>query len=171
MRTNSFLFQISGSTFHVVLDFHCALFIAKHCYSPNSDKRIPKVRSEKILLFFRKETFSNLVFPFIAEKKIAKKFTIFFPYTKIAKQNNSQYAKFLIKNFAKYIISQTSYKKEIHENIVKKIFAEIFLWKKKFAKKKSIKKIFTKKKICKKKFEKNLKNNFGNFFIFEKKFG
>ena len=32
-----------------------------------------KVRSEKILLFFRKETFSNLIFTFIAEKKKIEK--------------------------------------------------------------------------------------------------
>ena len=32
MHTNSFLLQISGGTFHVVLDFPSALFIAKHCY-------------------------------------------------------------------------------------------------------------------------------------------
>ena len=31
--------------------------------------------------------------------------------------------------------------------------------------------MFVKKMFRKKKFEKNLKNNFGNFFIFEKKFG
>ena len=38
MHTNNFLFQISGGgTFHVVLDFPCALFIAKHCYFPNSE--------------------------------------------------------------------------------------------------------------------------------------
>ena len=51
----------------------------------------------------------------------------FFPYTKIAKQKNSQQAKFRIKIFAKYIISQTSNTKEIRKNIVKKILAEIFL--------------------------------------------
>ena len=37
MHINHFLFQISGGTFHVVLDFPCALFIAKHCYFPNSE--------------------------------------------------------------------------------------------------------------------------------------
>ena len=57
MHTNNFLFQISGGTFHVVLDFPCALFIAKHCYFPNSEKRNPKVRSEKILLFSEKKHF------------------------------------------------------------------------------------------------------------------
>ena len=45
----------------------------------------------------------------------------------MAKQKNSQYAKFRIKNFAKYIISQTSNTKEIAENNVKKIFAKITL--------------------------------------------
>ena len=90
MHTNNFLFQLSGGTFHVVLDFPCALFITKHCYFPDSELRNPKVRSEKILLFFRKEKFSNLVFTFIAEKKISKKIYNFFPYPKIAKQKNSQ---------------------------------------------------------------------------------
>ena len=60
----------------------------------------------------------------------------FFPYTKIAKQKNSQQAKFRIKIFAKYIISQTSNTKEIRKNIVKKILAEIFLWKEKSSPKK-----------------------------------
>ena len=82
-------------------------------------------RSETILLFFRKQKFSNLAFTFIAEKKIAQKFTIFFRTPKLR-----------IKNFAKHIISQTSNTKEIRENIVKKIFAEIFLWKEKFSPKK-----------------------------------
>ena len=75
-----------------------------------------------------------MVFTFIAEKKIAKKFTIFFPYTKISEQKNSQVAKFRIKNFAIYISSQTSNTKEICENIVKKIFKiilAIFLYLKK----------------------------------------
>ena len=81
---------------------------------------------------------------FIAEKKkLQKKFTIFFPYTKIAKQKNSQQAKFRIKNFAKYIILQTSNTKEIRENIVKKIFA-----------KENDKKIFPKKKFVEKNFRK-----------------
>ena len=31
-----FLFQISSGTFHVVFEFPCALFIAKHCYFPDS---------------------------------------------------------------------------------------------------------------------------------------
>ena len=83
MHTNNFLFQLSGGTFHVVLDFPCALFITKHCYFPDSELRNPKVRSEKILLFFRKEKFSNLVFTFIAEKKSQKKFTIFFRTPKL----------------------------------------------------------------------------------------
>ena len=41
-----------------------------------------------------------------------------------------------MKKFAKYIISHTSNTKEIGENIVKKIFTEIFLWKEKFLPKK-----------------------------------
>ena len=53
-----------------------------------------------------------------------KNSTIFFPYTKNAKQKNSQQAKFRIKNFAKYIILQTSNTKENHDNIVKKNFAK-----------------------------------------------
>ena len=37
MHTNNFLFQIPGGSFHVVLDFPYALFIAKHCYFPNNE--------------------------------------------------------------------------------------------------------------------------------------
>ena len=63
--------------------------------------------------------------------------------------------KFRIKYFAKYIILQTSNTKEILENIVKKMFAEIFLWKKKFSpQKNSIKKFVTKKKFVEKNFRK-----------------
>ena len=57
---------------------------------------------------------------------------------------------------------------------MKTILAEIFLWKGKnfrkqiFSKQKKRKKFSSKKCFEKKKSEKNLNNNFGNFFIFEK---
>ena len=101
MHTNNFLFQISGGTFHVVLDFPSALSIAKHCYFPNSELRNPKVRSEKILLFSRKETFSNLVFTFIAEKKIAKKIKIFFSVHQNCKTKKFTISKISNKKFRK----------------------------------------------------------------------
>ena len=63
------------------------------------------------LIFFQKRH----IFKFVQNVQ-------FFPHTKIAKQKNRNE-----QNFSKYIISQISNTKEIHENIVKKIFAEIFL--------------------------------------------
>ena len=54
-----------------------------------------------------------------------------------------------------YIISQTSNTKEIRENILKKIFAEIFLWKEKiFTKIKFVEKNFRKKNVSKKEIRK-----------------
>ena len=150
MHTNNFLFQISGGTFHVVLDFPCALFIAKHCYFPNSEQRNPKVRSEKMILSFRKEIFSNLVFTFIAEKWIAKKkSTIFFPYTKIAKQKNSQLAKFRIKNT---LFRKHQLQKKFAKILWKKSSQQYFCEKKIFRQKTIDKKNFHQKKICRKKF-------------------
>ena len=87
----------------------------------------------------------------------------------MTKQKNSQYEQFQMKNFAKYIISQTSYTKEISENIVRKnLRRNIFVKRTIFAKKNSIKKFveknFRKKNFSKKKkLGKNFKNNFGNF--------
>ena len=42
------------------------------------NKEIQKYDQRQFYFFFRKETFSNLVFTFIAEKKIAKKIYNFF---------------------------------------------------------------------------------------------
>ena len=114
-----------------------------------------QVRSEKILLFFRKETFLQLLFTFIAKKNRNK---IFFSVDQNCKTKKFAIRTISDKYFAKYIISHTSKK-----------FAKI-LWKEKFSPKKFDKKIFGKKKFFEtKKLEKSFLNNFGSFFVFEKK--
>ena len=73
------------------------------------------------------------------------------------------------KQNVEYKISQTSNTKEIRENIVKrKIYVKKNSIIKIFTKKKLVEKNFRRKNFSKKKFEKNVNNNFGNFFIFEK---
>ena len=93
-------------------------------------KEIQKYDQRKL---FRKEIFLNLEFTFIAKKKSQKKFTIVFSVHQNCKTNKIAIRKFRVKNFAQYIISQTSNTKEIRENIVRKIFAEIFLRREKFS--------------------------------------
>ena len=90
-------------------------------------KEIQKYDQRKFYFFSEKQHFQIWYSRSSLKKKRKKNVQFFFPYTKIVKQKKSQYAKFRIKNSAKYIISQTSNKKEIRENIVKKVFAEIFL--------------------------------------------
>ena len=49
---------MSSGTFHVVLDFPCSLFIAKHCYFPNSaSKEIQKYDQRKLYFFSEKKHF------------------------------------------------------------------------------------------------------------------
>ena len=122
------------------------LYVHKWFFIPN----IQKYDQRKFYFFSEKKHFQFWYSRSSLKKKSQKKFTIFFSYTKIAQRKNSQQAKFRIKNSAKYIISQTSNTKEIHENIVKR---------KIFAKKNSIKKIFTKRKFVEKNFR---KKNFSN---------
>ena len=78
MHTNNFLFQISGGTFHVVLDF---VFVSEE---------IQKYDQRKFYFFSEKTNFQIWYPRSSLKKKSQKKFTIFFPYTKIAKQKNSQ---------------------------------------------------------------------------------
>ena len=97
-------------------------------------KEIQKYDQRK-LYFFQKRNIFKFGINVHRWKKIANEITIFFSVHQNCEKKHSQ-AKFRMKNFAKYIISQTSNTKEIPENIVKKIFAEIFLWKEKFSPKK-----------------------------------
>ena len=76
MHTNNFLFQISGGTFHVDLDFPCALFIAKHCYFPNgAGKEIQKYDQRKLYFFSEKNHFQIWHSRSSLKKKSQKKFT------------------------------------------------------------------------------------------------
>ena len=137
-----------------------------------------------------------MVFTFIAEKKIAKKIYNFFSVhqngktKKIRNKQNFEKKKFLKIHY----FANIKYKRNSRKYCEKNLRRNIFVKRKIFAKKNSIIKIFTKKEfveknfrkqICRKKIEKNVgkkevsekkirnnfKNDFGNFFIFEKKFG
>ena len=57
MHTNNFLFQISGGTFHVVLDFPCALFIAITVIFLIVSKEIQKYDQKKFYFFSEKKIF------------------------------------------------------------------------------------------------------------------
>ena len=147
MHTNNFLFQISGSTFHVVLDFPCALFIAKHCYFPNSELKKLKVRSEKILLFFRKEKFSNSVFTFIAKKKLQNKIYNFFSVHQNCKTKKFA-RKISNKKFRKiHYFANIKYKRNSRKYCENNLRRNIFVKRKIFAKKNSIIKFSPKKNL------------------------
>ena len=90
--------------------------------------------SKENFSFFRKETFSNLVFTFIAEKKIA-----------ISKISNKKLRKI-------YYFANIKYKRNSRKYCEKNLRRTIFVNRKVFAKKNSIIKIFPKNKICRKKF-------------------
>ena len=132
MHTNNFLFQISKST----------------------------IREN--FTFLRKETFSNLVFTFIAEKKSKKKFTIFFSVHQKCKTKKFAISKISDKKFRKiHYFANIKYKRNSRKYCEKNLCRNIFVKKKKFSKKK---------------FEKNLKiKNFLNLilsiFLYLKKVG
>ena len=127
-------------------------------------KEIQKYDQRKFYFFSEKKHFQ--IWYSSLKKKLQKKFTICFPYIILKNKKIRNNQNFEKKNFAKYIISQTSDTKEIRDNIVKKIFAEIFVWKKNFRQKKFDKKNFHQKKICRKNFrkknfsEKNIRKKF-----------
>ena len=155
MHRNSFLFQISGGTFHVVLNFPCALFIAKHCYCPKSEWINPKVRSEKILLFFRKETSSNLVFTFITEKKIATKIYNFFSVHQNCKTKKFAISKISNKKFREiHYFANTKYKRNSRKYCEKTSSQKYLCEKKKFRQKKFDKQNLHQKKFFEKKIRK-----------------
>ena len=116
--------------------------------------------------FFSKEIFSNLVFTFVAEKKIAKKIYNFFSVHQNCKTKKFAISKISNKKFRKiHYFAKIKYKRNSRKYGEKNLRTNIFVKKKKnFAKKNSIIKIFTRKKFV----EKNLKTNFCNFFIFKK---
>ena len=129
-------------------------------------------RSTFIFLIMSKEIqkYDQRKFYFFSEKK----------HFQISYSRSSLKKKLQNKNFAISKISNIKFRK-IHYFANIKYRRNIFVERKIFAKKNSIEKIFTKKKLSKKKFHKknfsekniriNLKNNFSNLFIFEKKFG
>ena len=144
MHTNNFLFQISGGTFDVVLDFPCALF-AKHYYFPNSEYRNPKVWSEKILLFSEKKHFQIWYSRSSLKKKSQKKFTIFFSVHQNYKTNKFAISKISDKNFRKiHYFANIKYKRNSWKYCEKNLRRNIFVKRKIFAKKNSIKEIVTK---------------------------
>ena len=82
----------------------------------------------------------------------------------ISKISNTKFRK--IHNFA-----NIKYKRNSRKYCEKNLRRNIFVKRKIFTKKKFVEKNFRKKNFSKKKIEKNFRNNFGNFCIFEKKFG
>ena len=109
---------------------------------------VSKVRSEKILLFFRKEKFSNLVFTFIADKKIAKKINNFFSVHRNCKTNKFAISKMSKKKFRKILcFANIKYKRNSRKYCEKNLRKNIFVKRKIFAKKDSIIKMFTTKNL------------------------
>ena len=143
------------SKYPVVLFMLFWIFLM-HCSSRSTiiflivSKEIQKYDQKKFYFFSEKKPFQIWYSRSSLKKKLQKEFTIFSRTPKLQKKN-SQWAKFRIKDFAKYIISTTSNTKEIDENIVKKIFVEIFLWKEKFSPEKSIVKIRLRQRLITKK--------------------
>ena len=155
MHANSFLLQLSGGIFHVVLDFPCALLIAKHCYFPNQWVKKSKSTIRENFTFFRKGTFSNLIFTFIAEKKIAKKIYNFFSVHQNCKTKKFAVSKISNKKFRKiHYFAKIKYKRNPRKYFEKNLRRNIFVKKKNFRRKKFDKKIFTKKNLQKQIFVK-----------------
>ena len=116
-------------------------------------KKNPKVRSEKILLFFRKEKLSNLVFTFIAEKKSQKKFSIFFSVHQNCKTKTFAISKISNKKFRKiHDFANIKYQRNSRKYCENNLRRNIFVKRKIFAKKKFDNINFHQKKICRKKF-------------------
>ena len=118
-------------------------------------KKNPKIRSEKILLFFTKEIFSNLLFKFIAEKKIAKKIYNFFSVHQNCKTKKFGISKIPNKKSRKiHYFANIKYKrnsgKYCEKNLRRNIFVKKISAKKKVVEKNFGKKIFSKKKNRKK---------------------
>ena len=92
MHTNNFLFQISGGTFHVVLDFPYALFIAKHreVIFLKVSKEIQNYDQRKFDFFSEKKHFQIWYSRSSLKKKLQKKFTIFFFVHQHCKTKNSR---------------------------------------------------------------------------------
>ena len=118
--------------------------------------------------FFRKETFSNLAFSFIAEKKIAKKIKIFFSVHQNCKTKKFAISKISNEEFRKiHYFANIKYKINSRKYWEKNLRINSFV-KRQICAKKFDKKIFTKKKFVEKNLFEIFYNNFGNFFIFEK---
>ena len=130
-------------------------------------KEIRKYDQRKFYFFCRKETFSYLVFTFIAKKKLQKKFTMFFSVNQNCKTKKIAISKISNKKFRKHQIQKTFAKilwKKSSQNIFvkRKIFAKKNLINKIFTKKNFRKKNFSKKEIRKKFFENKIRKKFKN---------
>ena len=145
-------------------------------------KEIQKYDQRKFYFFSEKEHFQIWFSRSSLKKKSQKKFTIFFSVHQNFKTKKFAIRKMSNKNFRKiHHFANIKYKRNSQKYCEKNLRRNIFVKRKIFAKKNSIIKILTKKKFVeknfrkkhfsKKKFEKSFRNNFGNFFIFEKKVG
>ena len=149
-------------------------------------KEIQKYDQRKFYFFFRKETFSNLVFTFIAEKKIPKKIYNFFSVHQNCETKKFAISKIWNKKFRKiHYFANIKYKRNRRKYCGKNLRRNIF-GKEKFSPKKIFRKRNSKKilKIIlaifsylnkiwlifeKKKSKKILKIIFANFLFLKRK--
>ena len=139
-------------------------------------KGIQKYDLRKFCFFSEKKHFQIWYSRSSLKKRSQEKFTIFFFCRPKCKTKKFAIRKISNEKFRKiHYFANIKYKRNSRKYCDKNLRRNIFVKRKIFAKKNSIKK-FSLKRICRKKFSKkkivkNFKNNFGNFFIFEKKFG
>ena len=112
-------------------------------------KRVKKSKStirENFTFFQKRNIFKFDIHVHRWKKKSQKKFTIFFPYTKIAKQKKFAISKISNKKFRKiHYFTNIKYKRNSRKYCEKNLRRYIF-WKKNFRQKKFYNKIFHQKK-------------------------
>ena len=115
--------------------YPCALFIAKHCYFPNSELKKSKSTIRENFTFFSEKKFFKFGIHVHRWKKIAKKIFNFFPHTKIAKKKFA-ISKISNKKFRKInYFANIKYKRNLRKYCEKNLRRNIFVKRKIFAKK------------------------------------
>ena len=129
-------------------------------------REIQKYDQRKFYFFSEKKNF-QICYSRSSLKKNRKKNLQFFSVHQNCKTKKFAISKISNKKFRKHQI-QKMFAKILWKNLRRNIFVKKNI----FTKKNSINKMLTKKKFVEKNFrKKNFLNNFGNFFIFEQKFG
>ena len=156
MHRYNFLFQISGGTFHLVLDFPCALFIAKHCYfAVTVSKEIQNYDQRKFYFFSEKKHF-QIWYSRSSLKRKWQKYN-FFSIHENCKKKKFAISRISNKKFLKiHYFANIKYKRNSPKYCEKNLCRNIFVKRKIFAKRNTIKKIFSKKKIVEKNFRKKM---------------